>query len=176
VLLSHGLLPPADVGLPPAPAPVVVTLVAGSAPIRVDLPQHAVTAPVVPIGLDAQGGLAVPDLPTTVGWWTPSALPGGSAGTTVLAGHVDSRVAGLGAFAVLRTVAVGDAVTVHGADGRTVGYRVVARHEYVKARLPVADIFAAGGPPRLVLITCGGAFDTTTRNYEDNVVVYAVPS
>jgi hypothetical protein len=37
------------------------------------------------------------------------------------------------------------------------------------------EVFAVGGPPRLVLITCGGAFDRRTRNYADNVVVVAEP-
>jgi hypothetical protein len=38
------------------------------------------------------------------------------------------------------------------------------------------EVFAVGGPPRLVLITCGGAFDRRTRNYADNVVVFAEPA
>ena len=61
-----------------------------------------------------------------------------------------------------------------GADGRTLAYRVVARRQLGKADLP-ADLFARGGPPRLVLVTCGGRFDRTTRHYTDNVIVYAEP-
>ena len=51
-------------------------------------------------------------------------------------------------------------------------YRVTARRELGKAALP-ADLFATDGPPRLVLVTCGGRFDRTTRHYTDNVIVYA---
>ena len=46
---------------------------------------------------------------------------------------------------------------------------------YAKASLPAADVFARDVEPRLVLVTCGGAFDPATRHYADNVVAYAVP-
>jgi Sortase domain len=145
----------------------------GSVPLAVELPDRGVTAAVVPTRTDA-GGLVVPDPPTTVGWWAPGALAGASAGTTVLAGHVDSA-AGLGAFAVLRDVAVGERVLLYGADGRVRSYRTTARRQVVKADLP-ADLFTADGPPRLVLITCGGPFDPAARHYADNVLVYATPA
>lgn len=164
-----GPVPPGAV--PPA-GPVAV--VAGSVPVELSLPGRGVTAPVVPVGVDRTGGLVIPEPPSVVGWWAPSALAGGSAGRTVLAGHVDSAKAGLGALSVLREVGIGEPVTVRGADGRTVDYTVVARREYPKADLP-ADVFAPGGPPGLVLITCGGRFDRVAGHYEDNIVVHAVP-
>lgn len=148
---------------------------AGAVPMTLELPSRGVTAPVVPVLTGADGGLVIPDPPSTVGWWSPSALPGGSGGTTVIAGHVDSRTSGLGALAVLRSVQVGEPVVLRGADGRVLDYRVVARQQYLKADLP-PEIFAVGGPPRLVLITCGGRFDKATRHYSDNVVVHAVPA
>jgi hypothetical protein len=52
--------------------------------------------------------------------------------------------------------------------------RAAARDQN-QAELP-PEVFAAGGPPRLVLITCGGAFDRSTRHYADNVVVFADPA
>jgi hypothetical protein len=156
---------------PSAPTPAV----AGSVPVALALPGRGVTAPVVAVATDPTGALVIPEPPSTVGWWSPSALAGGAAGTTVLAGHVDSAAAGIGALAVLREVAVGEEVVLRGADGRVVSYRVVARRQYAKADLP-PEVFAVGGPPRLVLITCGGRFDRATRHYVDNVVVHAVPA
>jgi len=35
-------------------------------------------------------------------------------------------------------------------------------------------LFARTGQPRLTLITCGGAFNRTTRSYDNNIVVTAV--
>ncbi|MGE0299040.1 class F sortase [Pseudonocardia sp.] len=147
---------------------------AGTVPVTLELPSRQVSAAVVPVVTGQDGGLIVPEPPSTVGWWTPSALPGGTGGTTVVAGHVDTRTGGIGALAVLREVEVGEPVVLSGADGRVVAYRVVARRHHPKADLP-PEIFAVGGPPRLVLITCGGTFDPVTRHYGDNVVVYAEP-
>jgi hypothetical protein len=154
------------------PAPIPVR--AGTPPVELALPGREVRAPVVAVSTGPAGALLVPEPPSTVGWWSPSALPGGTAGTTVLAGHVDSAAGGLGALAVLRDVAAGEEVVLHGADGRAVGYRVTARRQYAKADLP-PEVFAVGGPARLVLITCGGAFDRRARHYADNVVVFAEP-
>jgi hypothetical protein len=161
---------------PAVPTPVTAApIVAGAVPVGLAVPGRDVTAPVVAVGTDQAGALVVPDPPSTVGWWSPSALAGGSAGTTVLAGHVDSAAAGLGALSVLRRVEVGEAVVLRGDDGRVVRYRVLARRQYAKAELP-PEVFAVGGPPRLVLITCGGRFDRATRHYEDNVIVFAEPA
>ena len=146
----------------------------GTVPVVVELPDRGVGAPVVPTATGPDGALAVPDPPSTVGWWSPGALAGAAAGTTVLVGHVDSAASGLGVFAVLRDVAVGERVLLRGADGRLIGYQVTGRRQAGKAALP-ADLFAPGGPPRLALVTCGGRFDRATRHYTDNVVVYAVP-
>jgi Sortase domain len=155
---------------PPAPDPVR----AGTMPVELALPARNLHAPVVAVTTGPEGALVLPDAPSTVGWWSPSALAGGAGGTTVLAGHVDSLAGELGVLAVLRQVAEGEEIVVAGADGRSVGYRVTARRQYAKAELP-PEVFAAGGPPRLVLITCGGVFDRRTRHYSDNVVVFAEP-
>lgn len=157
-------------GKAPAPAPVR----AGTQPMELTLPTRDLRAPVVAVTTGPEGALVLPEPPSTVGWWSPSALAGGAGGTTVLAGHVDSLAGGLGALAVLRHVAEGEEIVLLGADGRSVGYRVTARRQYAKAELP-PEVFAVGGPPRLVLITCGGAFDRRTRHYSDNVVVFANP-
>ncbi|MCF7551069.1 class F sortase [Pseudonocardia sp. WMMC193] len=144
----------------------------GTVPARLEL--RGIAAPVVPVGTGPDGALLVPDPPQTVGWWAPGALAGSGTGTVVVAGHVDSRLAGIGVLAVLPQLTVGEPVVLRAADGRSVEYRVVARREFGKAALP-ADTFARTGPPRLVLITCGGRFDPRTRSYEDNIVVYAEP-
>ena len=54
-------------------------------------------------------------------------------------------------------------------------YRVVGKQTIVKQRLPTERLFARDGPPRLVLITCGGPFDAELRSYRDNLVVLAEP-
>lgn len=170
--------PPAPVAVAPANAPAPATgrpTVVGTVPVEVSLPGLAVTAPVVPVGTGPTGGMVIPEPASTVGWWAPGALAGGTSGSPVIAGHVDSRTTGLGAFAVLREVGPGEPVEVRGADGRVLRYVAVARREYLKTDLPT-ELFAPGGPAGLVLITCGGAFDPATGGYENNVVVHAIPA
>jgi Sortase domain len=147
----------------------------GPAPTRVRLPDVGIDAPVVGVGVEGTGGMEIPGEVGTVGWYTPNPPPGAPEGAAVLSGHVDSRTQGRGAFFPLEQVEPGQTVTVDLSDGSTREYEVVARRRYAKEELPVAELFATTGPPHLVLITCGGAFDSLDRHYEDNVVVFAVP-
>jgi LPXTG-site transpeptidase (sortase) family protein len=153
----------------PAPEPDPV-----EKPGRLTIPAIDVDAPVVPVGLEDDGGMEIPHDISTIGWYEPGVMPG-ETGTAVLSGHVDSREQGRGAFWDLRTMDVDDLVTVDHEDGTTSEWRVTARTAYEKGELPVADIFTRFGDTRLVLITCGGAWDDTARHYEDNIVVYAEP-
>jgi hypothetical protein len=163
-----------DVPLATTSAPAAPRAFVGEVPARLDLPGRAVTAPVVPVGTGPDGALVIPDPPQTVGWWAPGALAGSGSGTVVVAGHVDSRLEGIGALAVLPVLTVGEEAVLTGERGAVLRYRVVARREFVKAALP-PDTFGRTGAPRLVLITCGGRFDSRIRSYEDNIVVYAEP-
>jgi Sortase domain len=152
------------------PTPTVVS----APPVGLSMPDRHVTAPVVPVDVDPDGAVGVPDPPTTVGWWSSGARPGDPSGTVVIVGHIDSRTSGLGALAVLPALESGEPIDVRDSDGHTARYRVVARRQYHKVDLPL-EVFAQEGPARLVLITCGGQFDRKRRSYEDNVVVYALP-
>jgi len=160
----------AVVGSVPAHAPRSVT---GAAPVAVELPTLRVRATVVPVAVQPDGKLAVPDDPQVVGWWEAGGRPADPGAAVVLDGHVDSAVAGLGALFFLRTVVPGDTVVLTTADGARHGYVVTDTASYPKAALPPSTFTAAG---RLVLVTCGGAFDRATRQYADNVVVTARPA
>ncbi len=132
-----------------------------------------IDAAVIPVGI-VNGGLDVPENPGTLGWWSGSVKPGARAGSVVIDGHVDSAQLGLGAFFHLSTLRIGAVVKVT-TTAHTLDYTVVGRRVYHKQTLP-SEVFTRGGTPRLVLITCGGPFDSSTLQYLDNVVVYAVPA
>lgn len=141
-------------------------------PTRLAIPAIAVDAAVVPVGLLPDGSMEVPRDVATVGWYEPGVLPGAS-GSAVLAGHVDDRQQGRGAFFDLGGLDVGDTITVEHDDGATTTWQVSARRSYPKDELPINEIFTKFSDTRLVLITCGGAFDRRSRHYTHNVVVYA---
>ncbi|MEO8519569.1 MAG: class F sortase [Dermatophilaceae bacterium] len=144
-------------------------------PTRLRLPRLHVDATVLPVSVGIDGLLGVPANPRQLGWWSGSARPGLASGSVVIDGHVDSATLGLGAFFRLSEARPGDEIVLENATGESSGYTVVARRSYAKASLPVAEVFAMDVPPRLVLLTCGGAFDQATHHYADNIVVYAVP-
>jgi hypothetical protein len=143
-------------------------------PALLVLPDGA-SAPVQPAGVHADGAMALPEDPRRVGWWTGGAQAGDPFGSVVIAGHVDSRVHGLGVLARLTSVAVGDTITLTSGASR-LRYRVTGIDTVLKARLAEdADVFRQDVPGRLVLITCGGAFDPRRHSYEKNVVILATP-
>ncbi len=144
-------------------------------PARLSAPDVDVRAEVVPVGLAPDGALEIPPDPDVLGWWSAGAVPGAAAGATVVAAHVDAADAGTGPMLRLVEAPVGTVVDVTTTDGTTVTYRVVERRSYPKADGLPRDLFASDGPPRLVLITCGGVFDRAAHHYRDNVVLVATP-
>lgn len=149
------------------------------APERVTLADGS-HAEVVPAST-RDGILAVPTDVRKVGWWDGSAEAGDPFGSTVVAGHVDSKTQGLGYFARLRSIRKGEVITVRGApDGggreQTLRYRVRSVRSVLKGALSADSAsFDQTGDHRLVLITCTGAYDPSRGGYQDNLVVVATP-
>ncbi|SOE01515.1 class F sortase [Blastococcus haudaquaticus] len=162
--------PPAPEPTDPAPLPEVP-----AAPVGISLPLTPGPVPLVPVGVLDTGALLLPERPSVLGWYAAGALPGSPSGTVVVAGHVDSAEFGAGPLETLLEVGIGDAVELTDAAGGTHRYAVESRTSYPKSALP-RELFRADGPPRLALVTCGGAFDEGTGQYADNVVVLAVPA
>jgi hypothetical protein len=145
------------------------------APTSLRIDAIGLVAPVAAVGVEADGrSIEVPADVGTIGWYRFGPVPGAD-GSAVLLGHVDSHVQGAGAFFRLRELRPGDVVTVRFADDSRSSFRVVGRRSFPKDELP-AELFQRSGRPVLTLVTCGGAFDETTRTYADNVVVFAVPA
>ncbi|MEU2667049.1 class F sortase [Micromonospora sp. NPDC007220] len=146
-------------------------------PVRLVIPAIDVTATVDAVGVNgATGEFEVPPSVDRIGWYRHGPGLEAQAGSVVVAGHVDSATQGEGAFFRLRELDRGDTLTATGGDGVRREYRVVAREEYRKTKIPLDRYFARDGKPRLTLITCGGPFDAEARRYRDNIVVTAVPA
>jgi hypothetical protein len=160
---------PAVTARPAAPSAVVPVAL----PVRLQL--AGVDAPLDPVGVDPAGAMALPEDVDRVGWYRFGPAPGADEGTAVLAGHVDDAEQGLGALAPLREVEAGAEVQVTDASGAVTRWRVVSRELIEKRAVPLAALFQRAGPPRLVLLTCGGEFLPELRSYADNVVVVAEP-
>ncbi|MGN6752152.1 MAG: class F sortase [Intrasporangium sp.] len=131
--------------------------------------------PVVPVGVAADGDMALPRSPAVAGWYRFGSLPGDPQGATVIAGHLDEPWYGTGPLGRLADVTAGDTVVV--TTGSTSYRYVVTEVQAVrKTRLDLAALFRTDGPPTLHLVTCGGRFDPVHRRYDANVVVVARPA
>ncbi|MFP5346318.1 MAG: class F sortase [Actinomycetes bacterium] len=175
---SAPLPPPSSAADPPPPStsvpPPTSLHVPPQPPEALRVPAVKLAARVVPIGAERSGALQLPDDPHVVGWWAAGALPGSESGSVVLAGHVDSARLGAGVLEGVVELPLPADVAVVDTSGDTTTYRLVARRTFSKTALP-SDLFRREGSPQLVIVTCGGPFDTSSRHYEDNVVLYGVP-
>ena len=147
----------------------------GRIPVWLRIPGLGIRARIVPEVIDIENGtLGMPTDIRRLGWWRDGMAPMAQSGSILIAGHYDFAKAGPGAFYSLPRARRGERIRITSADGAVHTYRVVTVVSYPKSALPL-DVFDRGGPRRLVLVTCGGRFDSTTQHYLDNIVVTAVP-
>ncbi|WP_347059666.1 class F sortase [Blastococcus sp. HT6-30] len=159
--------PPAELVSPASSAPQLPA----STPTRVQIPALAVTSRIMELGLERDGSMEVPPGAYPVGWYDGSPTPG-QLGPAVLAGHVDWE-GDPGAFYGLRELRPGDTVVVDRADGTVATFSVDRVEEYAKANFPTEKVYGDIDHAGLRLITCGGAFDEDTGDYQSNIIVYA---
>ena len=143
----------------------------GSPPVRLEIPAIGVATPLVRLGLEGDGAMAVPEDFGRAGWFTGGPAPG-QVGPSVIAGHVDSRT-GPAVFYRLRELRPGQAILVGRADGSRLRFVVEQARSYPKAGFPTAAVFGPVPEAALRLITCAGDFDRARGSYRDNLVVFA---
>jgi hypothetical protein len=142
-----------------------------SPPVRLTIPAIGVATPLVRLGLEPGGAMAVPADFGRAGWFAGGPAPG-QVGPAVIAGHVDSRT-GPAVFYRLRELRPGQAVVVERADGTRLRFLVSGARSYPKAAFPTAEVFGPVPEAELRLITCSGDFDRARGSYRDNLVVSA---
>ncbi|MBI4498957.1 MAG: sortase [Chloroflexi bacterium] len=183
-------VPPAPTGVPSATAPEPTQQQAGASietrplvaappsPSEYRLLIHAigVDAPIVAVGLDADGAMAAPDGPDVVGWFAAGPRPG-SVGNVLMDGHVDwaDRSAGTARRAVfwrLRELTPGEELAVVAGESRFI-YRVRASLRFAWDDPEAVQVLAPSHEALLTLITCGGTFDPASRDYSHRRVIVA---
>jgi hypothetical protein len=155
---------------PEAPLETVGAL-SYSPPVGLRIPSIGVTSDFVAVGLDAAGALEVPQAADVVGWYTDAPTPG-ERGPAVATAHVDWKRQ-RGVFHDLGRLQPGNDVVINRADGLAVTFRVARVAEYPKTQFPTDEVYGGSDAAELRLITCGGRFDSGTRSYDDNIVVFA---
>ena len=126
------------------------------------------------LGTNPDGTVEVPPLEknSRTGWFTGSPTPG-QLGPSVVLGHVDSKEYGPGIFFELGALKPADTISVNRADGTVAVFSIDKVAQYPKDSFPTIEVYGNTDHAALRLITCGGNFDSSTRNYLDNIIAYA---
>lgn len=161
-------------GIAPAPTGPVL---APSPPVSIAIPALGVAAPVNRVGLNPDGTVQVPPfndgaVTSEPAWYTRSPTPG-QPGASVILGHIDTARYGPADFFELGALQPGDEVDVTLADGTVAVFTVDGVRSYPKSSFPDQTVFGPVPFAGLRLVTCGGSFDSTTRQYLRNIVVFA---
>ena len=125
----------------------------------------------VPLGLQTDNSIEVPDSYTSVGWYKFGPTPG-EVGPAVILGHVDS-FEGPAVFFSLGQLEVGDDIFVKRADGSTAHFKVSEMERNLQSAFPTAKVYGDINHAGLRLVTCSGSFDKGQQRYSHNLVVYA---
>ncbi|MFJ7749137.1 class F sortase [Arthrobacter sp. NPDC097144] len=181
--------PASSAPAPAASAPQAVAVDPSTIPIRPAVPEAEVSVPqpvrvtvegtgidleVVPVGVEDNGAMTLPNNHYQAGWYKYGPAPGAAAGSAVLAAHVDSRTEQL-PIAGLKDVPPGTIINVTREDGSVQRYAAEGVENIAKKTLDGHRLFERTGEPRLKLVTCGGAWLEAQDDYEDNVVLTAAP-
>ncbi|HLY66593.1 MAG TPA: class F sortase [Chloroflexota bacterium] len=86
-------------------------------------------------------------------------------------GHLDSTTE-RAVFWDLGRLKPGDNVQIRNDDGSQLSFVVVSSERYAFDNAPLQRIFGPADLPGLNLVTCNGAFDWGSRNYDKRLVVY----
>jgi Sortase domain len=141
-------------------------------PVRLWIAKIGVSSELTQLGRDETGALKSPGSPNVAGWFANGPVPG-DAGPAIVAGHVDSP-AGPGVFYQLRTLQLGDRISVERSDGRTVVFSVTSVRVFPQEQLPVTEVYGPTAISQLRLVTCGGPANQIGGRPLDNILVQAV--
>ena len=169
---------PTETNTSPTAPPDIRAVARDREPISLSIPDLGVESPVVTTSMDASRSIVVPEDVMETGWYDGSRRLGASYGSTVIVGHRDSATQGSGALFGIEDIPLGATITVTAQDGTPHEFIVDSVELIDKSLLPAEAprIFSLTGEYRLVLITCGGAFDEGARSYLSNVVITALPA
>ncbi len=139
-------------------------------PTRIAIPQLGIDQDLTELAVIGRT-LQVPDDYDDIGWWGGGPVPGRQ-GSAVVVGHVDSPT-GPAVFYQLSGITPGTKVQISLENGSRAAFAVTDVEVFDKNSFPSSRVYQSRGRPGLFLVTCGGTFDTETKQYSSNVVVSA---
>ena len=152
------------------PASISNSLPISSVPTSLSISSVGIKTALIPLGLDKDGSLSVPETGAVAGWFTGGPKPG-EVGPAVIVAHVDWK-GSKGVFFNLRQVRVGESILVTNSDSKITKFQVTKVSSVKKDAFPTASVYGNLDYPGLRLVTCA-TFDLKTKKYLDNFIVYA---
>ncbi|MEX0933537.1 MAG: class F sortase [Candidatus Paceibacterota bacterium] len=149
-------------------------MLGGFTPHKIIIPRIDIAASVVPVGVDKEGNMAVPEELLEVGWYEPGFKPG-EMGSAVFAGHVNSRFGLPTIFKDLEMLEVGDTFSILAENEEEFTFEIVAINTYDFRNAPLEEIYGPQDVPTINLITCDdNLWLGSEGTYKDRLVVTAV--
>lgn len=136
----------------------------------------AVTARILPMGVNKDNSMQAPININDSGWYDGSAKPG-TPGAMVIDGHSSATNAPerLGLFSSLGALESGDMISLEKGNGETLTYKVVHKETVALDKIEMEKVMLpyGGASEGLNLITCAGQWTKGSNTLDHRTVVYA---
>lgn len=150
----------------PTPTPTIPQ------PHYFNIPKINVSAPIIPVGVDENGKMQLPENINEVGWYEPGFKPG-EQGNAVIGGHLDSTTGEGAIFYHLHELEPGDKLITTDEFGNQYTFIVTAKEAYEYDKVPLEEVFGKNSKKRLNLISCTGLWIAGEHNYSHRMVIYS---
>lgn len=167
--LSGTVVAPSSAKTPAIKAAVLVTAATNSSTTypRLIIPSINLNDPIVSVGVDATGAMAVPNGKTNeVGWYDGGPRPG-QPGSAVLDAHV------FAAFTKLDELKAGEDIYIEESATQTLHFVVTKTEDFPLSQITSQDLFVPTTDRDLNLITCAGQLTPDHSTYDHRFVVYS---
>jgi len=139
--------------------------------VQLKIERIGVLALINPVGLAANGDMAIDENPEQLAWYKDGPKPG-EEGSAVIAGHYGWKGSVPSVFNELHTLVPGDEITAIDDKGQTLIF-VVIRLETYQPDQDATNVFKSDdGKAHLNLITCQGSWNNSQSTYSERLVVF----
>jgi len=137
------------------------------------IPTIGVNASIEPVGVLADGDLAVPTRNPWdgVGWYQDGPYPGAQ-GSAIIDGHLDRPGGSPAVFWNLRNLHIGDSIMIVNPGEKSLQFRVMNMKYYAPNNAPLQTIFGNRAGNFLNLITCAGQWIPSQHQTTLRLVIY----
>jgi sortase A len=164
---------PLEIEMPgPPPGITVIHSSTSTMPIQLQIPTLAIDAKVQDVGIAKSGAMGIPSNFTDVAWYKYGPVPG-AIGNAVIDGHLDNAVSLPGVFKHLGDIHIGDDIYVVNASGQQLHFKVTKTESLDYNSTSTDEIFGPSATSNLILITCGGTWNQSIKEYSNRLIVFS---